>query len=223
MAFRVGLRTTVKDGFKVQAHVFQALTTKIGKNSVEAAASNLGTLTRRAEARFNASTLRPGEKGVGSGGRRQTGNFTFGTKAGGSFTGTQFVTEEGLYGFGWPNIDKADALTNFVWRSLEFGLAGTRPNSRGQLRGPGHSRFPENAHLVPTGFHRMPRRFMFTSESPSNSYLFLNKSAPERMPPGGAGIEGKHFIEDAFIESIEIMAGRYKKAVLDPVASFGRG
>jgi hypothetical protein len=129
---------------------------------------------------------------------------------------------DGLYGFGWPDIDKADAATDFVWRTLEYGLAGTRANRDGELRGPGSSRFPENQYLVPTGFHRMPRRFQFTTDSPSDSYLFLNKHVPERLPPGGAGIEGKHFIEDAFIEALEVMAGRYKKAVLDPVASFGR-
>ncbi len=220
--FRAGLRTRKANGFEVTRHAVQLVPDRIKKNSVEAAMQNLGTLTRRAEARFAASTLRPGERGVGSGGRRQTGNFTFGTLARGSFTGTVFELEKGVHGFGWPDIDKADAATDYVWRTLEFGLAGTLANSEGVLRGPGHSRFPENAYLVPTGFHRMPRRFMFTSDNPATSYLFLNKNAPKRMPPGGAGIEGKHFIEDAFIESIEIMAGRYKKSVLDAVVAFGR-
>jgi len=68
----------------------------------------------------------------------------------------------------------------------------------------------------------MPRRFLFTTSNPRTSFLFQNNSLPARLPRGGAGFEGKHFIEDGFLDAIEIMAGRYKKAVLDPVASFGK-
>jgi len=223
VAFNPGFRTVKKDGFTVMAHAVQAMVVNMDFNSIESAARNLGTVVRASEARFNSQTLRPGEVGVGSGGRRETGNFTFGTLARGSFTGTQFEDKDThTFGFGFPDIAKADQRTNFVWRSLEFGLAGTEVNSMGVLHGPGFSRFPENQHLVPQGTHIMPRRFMFTEASPRSSFLFLNNQVPERIPRGGAGFEGKHFIEDGFLDSIEIMAGRYKKAVLDAVASFGK-
>jgi len=222
MAFSPGLRTRFTvTGMEEMAHAFQFLPEKIHKSSIESAARNLGTLTRFAEANFKASTKRPGEKGVRPG-IRETGNFEFGTRAGGSFTGTMFELEKGVFGFGWPDIDKADAATNYVWRSLEYGLAGTLANSRGVMHGPGHSRYPENQHLVPTGFHRMPRKFMFSTDNPRTSFLITKNYLPAREPPGGAGIEGKHFIEDAFEEAAEIMIGRYRKSVLDPVAAFGK-
>ena len=223
MAFNLGLslRTRNVNGLQEMAHAFQPLPTKIGKKSKEAASRNMGTLTRRAEARFRGSIKRPGEKGV-RGGIRETGHFEFGTSAGGDFVGDLFEAEKGVFGFGWPNIDKADAATNYVWRSLEYGLAGTLANSRGVLHGPGRSRYPENQHLVPTGFHRMPRKYMFSTDNPRSSFLIQRNYFPPKVPPGGAGIEGKHFIEDAFDESLEIMAGRYKRAVLDPIAAFGK-
>lgn len=220
MAFKVGLRERNVGGIKQAAHAVQALPTKIGKNSAEAAGRNMGTLVRTAEAIFKSSIERPGETGVRKG-IRETGSFTFGTDAGGDFTGSTF-NADGLIGFGWPDIEKADDRSNFVWRSLEFGLAGTRANSEGVLHGPGFSRFPENQHLVPQGFHRMPRKFLFTTDNPRTSYLKQDNNVPSRLPPGGAGIKGKHFIEDAFTQSLEIMAGRYVKSVLDPVAAFGK-
>jgi hypothetical protein len=220
MAFTAGLRTKIGNGFEEVIHAVQFIPATIEKNSVEAASSNLGTLVRASESLFNASIKRPGERGVRPG-IRETGHFTFGTSAGGDFVGGTFKLDDGVFGMGWPNIDKADAATNYVWRSLEYGLAGTLANSRGVLRGPGRSRYPENQHLVPTGFHRMPRKYMFSSDNPRTSFLIQRNYLPARIP-GGAGIEGKHFIEDAFEQAQAVMIRRYKKAVLDPVAAFGK-
>jgi len=205
-----GVRFVERNGFRVQRQAIQAIPKRLERNTVHAAVRNVGTVVRRAEEIFDASILRPGEKGHGEGGRRQTGNFEFGT--GNTFVGETFKLSEGRFGFGFPDIDRADSKTNKIWRALEFGLSGTKRKPE--------ARFSENTYLILGGVHRMPERYEFSTKNPSSSYLSLGRR--KREVQFAEGIEGKHFIEDAWASSLETIAARYKKAVTDAIASFGK-
>jgi hypothetical protein len=144
---------------------------------------------------FESDTQRPAESGEGLGGRRQTGNFTFGRRAGGAFVGV-IVEPEGkrgaIQGFGYPDVDKADAATKGVWRSLEMGLTGTHhlPSSYSD----------DMWRFHPTGRHLMPAQpYDFTSFEPSQAILYFG-GKKVRKTREGSGFEGKHFIEKAWME-----------------------
>lgn len=149
-------------------------------------------LSNAALRNFRSDIQRPMESGQGLGGRRQTGNFTFGRRAGGAFVGL-LIQPEGkkgaVQGFGYPDVDKADAATNGVWRALEMGLSGLNhlPTYYSE----------EMGRFRPTGDHTLPSRYQFSSPHPSSAYLYL--AGPPRKR-AGRGFEGKHFIEDAWRE-----------------------
>lgn len=219
MAFR-GIPFYVKpDGKTLQLPTLVAQEVpRFRKNLNAVHARRLLDLKNAAQKYFREDIKRPAESGEGKGGRRETSNFTFGTKAGGAFVGNIFQ-EGNLYGFGYPNIARADAATHFVWRSLEHGLRGTggTPGGRGNAMA--------NVQVTdtePQGRHLMPRGYFFTTRDPSTSVLRLARTggaAPtqwNRMRLGGKkgrasregakrenygkGIEGKRFIERAWFE-----------------------
>lgn len=222
MAFQAGkagrLRLTVH-GIAEASHAVQALPTQVRKNAAAQSARSIGTLSRRADSIFQSNIKRPSESGEHRfrGGGRQTGNFTFGRQQGGTFSGNIFK-DKNVIGFGWPNIDKADRSTKGVWRVLEYGLAGTRASSINPIRRP-QALLPENRHLVPSGVHKMPKGFQFTTKSPATSVMYPARASRSRE---AAGIEGKHFIEGAWLLTEELFADRFKKSVLDAVAAFGK-
>lgn len=203
------------EGLVQAAQAIQAIPTAIRKNASEQASRNMKTLADRAESIFYSDIRRPGQQGVDafSKGRsgRQTGNFTFGESGTGAFVGSVVETEDGV-GFGWPNIDHADDATNRVWRTLEYGLDGKKHSARPLL--------PENAGLVPTGQHRLPKGFQFSTPY-TNPTGYMYPSSKRRDQDGG-GIEGKHFIEGAWLEIEGLISDRYVRSVTDAVAAFGR-
>jgi len=157
---------------------------------------------------------RPAESGEGEGGRRQTGNFTFGRRTGGAFVGL-LVEPEGkrgsLQGFGYPDVDRADAATNGVWRSLEMGLSGRHhlPSSYSD----------DMDRFRPTGTHTMPAQpYDFTSFEPSLAVLYFGGKR-KRETREGAGFEGKHFIEKAWMEVTSRIEGDYENIAR---VAFGR-
>ena len=208
-------------GFKQAADAVQAVPVNIKKNNLYSTVRNIGTVSSKAKDLFLSSIIRHGESGQGAGGRRQTGKFMFGKRAGAgaAFRGANFELKKGsdVYGFGFPDIAHADKVTEFVWRSLEFGLPGYG-NPKGGMRGP-VALYPENSRLFPKENMRMPRNFEFSSKNTATSYLYFGK---RERKPDTRGIEGKHFIEGAWAESLEIMNGRYKRDVIDAAKVFGK-
>lgn len=107
----------------------------------------IGILSQRARDYFEESVSRPNESGARSH-ARQTGKFGFGQRSGGAFVGVTINEPElDQYGFGYPDIARADRVTNYVWRSLEFGL---KPH-------PGAVR----DQFAPIGVHKFPSSFTF--------------------------------------------------------------
>jgi hypothetical protein len=219
---KVGSMTLKVDGLVQAAQAVQALPTQVRKNAEAAALRSLGTLSRRAEKIFDASPRRWQQSGVDAftknPGRvpRQTGKFTFGDRSGGAFIGTVFKEDKGgRIGFGFPNIDHADSVTQEIWRVVEYGLSGTEHKARALL--------PENARLVPKGKHRLPRKFEFSTpyQPGGNNQGYIYPGNRER-DQNGKGFEGKHMIEQAWIDVEGIIADRYERAVTDAVAAFGR-
>ena len=219
MAFKPGKRFRIEEsGLREMTQAFQALPVAMKKNSVEAAVRNLGTVSRAAEAIFEANQLRLGQKGekrfTERPGKvpRQTGNFNFGTARSGTFVGGTFEARKGVFGFGYPDPEIADKATKGIWRVLEFGMSGTNT-------GAPTARYSALNRFVVTKPHRLPARFEFTSRNPAAA--IIQPGSRDRIQEGG-GIEGKHFIEDAWANSLEIMLGRYRKALTKATAEFGK-
>jgi hypothetical protein len=159
-----------------------------------------GQVVKRARSYFTAETLRPLERGEGQGGRRETTNFTFG--AGGAFQTRTIKISDDERGFGFPDVATADTATNRVWRSLEFGLPGTK-------HGASQIHFAQMSQFFPHGTHILPRRFIFSSTVHAAAVLILNKG-PKRDSREGGGFEGKHFIERAWFDAIEALTRDFK-------------
>ena len=147
--FKGATRLTVEvDGLQQSAALLARVTNvDFRKNINSYHARQLGILTQRSRQYFEESVSRPNESGARSH-ARQTGKFGFGQKSGGAFVGlTINDPDNDQYGFGYPDIAKADSATNYVWRSLEFGL---KPH-------PGAVR----DQFGPIGQHKFPSRFTF--------------------------------------------------------------
>ncbi len=183
---------------------------KMEKFSQQAAAANVGHVVRKARENFETSIIRTSSKGDRPV-DRETGNFTFGVRSGGSMVGRTFTTGKTGHGFGFVDIAKADAQTNFVWRSLEHGLSGTvfSPSSLGLFK------------LYPLGEHILPKYYGFDAPKPGGR-LLLGQFASLRMPfrravrdtdRFGEGFAGKHFVEQAWLDSYQFIERKYKQAV----------
>ncbi len=159
-----------------------------------------GDVMRRARTHFESDIKRPAESGQGAGGRRQTGRFTFGEGA--TFESRDVRISEENRGFGFPDSARADQATKGVWRALEFGLPGTKHDAQ-SIRFGGLTQF----HI--TKPHRLPNRYEFSSRNPASAVLQLGGRS--RKTRFGAGFEGKHFIERAWIETLEVFTREYKQ------------
>jgi len=211
-----------EEGFKRMRDAVQAVPVNLKKNLVQSAVVSGRGVMRQAESNFYSSIRRGGETGEGKERGRQTDNFTFGGE-GAAFHSSAFTISKDLFGFGFPFIPDADKRTNYVWRSLEFGLEGKYNEPVSYL---------ELNELFPTGSHFLPKRFYFTSDDTSSSTLRLPKKGRRKLPPGlrmlksppikPGGIQGKHFIENAWISELERMSGRWKRDIEKTIAVFGR-
>jgi len=188
--------------------LLDAAPTKLAKNTKAAASRNVGTVSSAAQGIFNSSIRRPQESGFRPE-FRETGNFTFGDRFGGTFHGAVIEDADGQIGFGYPDVADADAATNFVWRALEFGLAG-RSFSPDSLLGLDE--------FFPTKPHRLPSRYIFQS-GPTGDVLITGKQFPKRER-AGHGFDGKHFIENAWIQSLSTIEERYRSAIRETFTSF---
>lgn len=189
----------------------EAAPTEFAKQSKNAAGRNVGTVNSKAREYFEGNILRPQERGLragGSGGHgRQTTNFTFGARGGGAFSGSVLTAKGGIIGFGYPNVPKADAATSGVWRVQEYGLKGTR-HAPSSLFG--------DTSLASKGEHILPKRYQFGDDTDERGtgqgqIMLIGPQFPKRNREG-AGYEGKHFIENAWIESLYIISDRYRDA-----------
>ncbi len=207
-----------KDGIVFEDNMFQlgtllAAATKDLNGSIDAALVRVrGDVMNRAEDYFRAETKRPAESGEGAGGRRQTGNFTFGEGA--TFESREVSISPENRGFGFPDVSRADSRTSGVWRALEFGLPGTR-NSAESIHFSGLTRF----HV--TKVHRLPERYEFTSFNSQTAVLRLN-TPRIRDVRLGAGFEGKHFIERAWVDTLQVFTRDYKRIGINAFKAWRR-
>ncbi len=183
-----GIQFNVKSNLFELATALAAATRDLGKDAIAVTRAGARYVTGQARLHFLEDIKRPAERGQGAGGRRETGHFTFGGS--GAFVQRDIKISDTEFGFGFPDVAQADARTNFVWRSLEFGLPGTRNRST-------YLQFSELSQFFPQGTHKLPRRFKFSSESRSSAVLLVGEGRFRNIREGG-GFEGKHFIEKAW-------------------------
>jgi hypothetical protein len=210
-------------GFKRTIDAMGVMPIKLDQNTHNSAAASVTYVRNAAEENFLSDIRRPNEQSSHPE-RRETGNFTFGPKDSGSaFQGTVFETsKKGLFGFGFPNIQQADSITNFVWRSLEYGLRGTEHEPSALI---------STSPPFPTGTHVLPRRYFFTTYQPSSAVLVMPKKFARKGPRGqdihkggpGKGIPGKHFIERAWLQSLDRINNKWEPDLIDATKAFGRG
>jgi len=178
-----------------------AATTELNTDIDAAILSAKGQIVTRARKKLELGEVRrPSESGEGADGRRQTGRFTFGS--GSTFESRTIKISDTNQGFGFPDVARADERTEGAWRAIEWGIPGARS-------GPRDYHFSGMEQFFITKKHRLPKRFQFTSTSPSLAILKLNVG-PVRTKPG-AGYEGKHFIEKAWQETLEVMTRDYRR------------
>lgn len=149
IGFKGAANLTVEvDGLRQTAFLLARVTNvNLRKNLAAFHGRQIGILTQRARQYFESEKLRPDESGSRPN-ARFTGKFDFGSRGGGTFVGVPINDEANdQYGFGYPDIARADRRTHYVWRSLEFGL---RPHP-GAIKGP----------FSPIGSARFPKRFTF--------------------------------------------------------------
>lgn len=205
-----------KDGIVFTDNMYQlgtllAAATKDLNGDINAALTRVrGSVMTRAEDYFRANILRPAESGEGAGGRRQTGNFTFGEGA--TFESREVSISPENRGFGFPDVSRADGRTDGVWRALEFGLPGTRHTAE-SIHFEGLTQF----HV--TKVHRLPLRYEFTSFNSQTAVLRLN-TPRVRDVQLGAGFEGKHFIERAWIDTLAAFTRDYKQIGVNAFRAF---
>lgn len=186
----------------------------VEKNVQQSAARQVGHVVERAKEFFYADIKRPAAPQTD--GSRMTGSFTFGQ--GGAFVGRTYKMKGGKgYGFGFPDIRQADTQTRFVWRSLEHGLQGTRASSLKGISSPSSLGL---FFLPPRGTHVLPSRYQWSdgmgkqTVASGTAHLMITKNSPKR-DRRGSGIEGKHFIERAWLQQIPFIEKRFKRALDD--------
>lgn len=153
-----------------------------------------------AQAKFEASIKRPAQRGFRPGPpfdkKRVTGRFTFGSRGGGAFVGVLINDEANdMSGFGYPRISVADEKTRFVWRSLEYGLSGTK-------------RQADSDDLAPKGRHLLPAKIFWTAAEPEG--LLIPRKPATRE---GGGIEPKRFIRDSIEEVANAQEREYRTLI----------
>ena len=187
--FKSGVVTIETDGLRRLSFLMGQAVEDLENDLLAKHTRRIGDVTRIARRLFEQDTRRPTSKGDRPGDRtkrRKTGTFTFGARSGGAFVGVDF-SKDPVKGFGYPNIEVADAKTQGIWRVLEFGLGAKATRHE----------------LAPTGEHLLPLRFGF---DPNKKGRRDAKLFPVRGPAAraGAGIlaknEGKGFIRPAVEE-----------------------
>lgn len=207
-----------KDGIVFEDNMFQlgtllAAATKDLNGEINAALVRVrGDVMTRAEDYFRANIKRPAESGEGEGSRRQTGNFTFGE--GSTFESREVSISPENRGFGFPDVSRADTRTGGIWRALEFGLPGTR-NTAESIHFSDLTKF----HIKKV--HRLPKRYEFTTFNSQTAVLRLN-TPRERDVRFGAGFEGKHFIERAWVDTLSVFTRDYKRIGINAFKAWRR-
>jgi len=201
-----------QDNFHQLGTVLAAGTKDLNGDIDKALIRARGAVMRTAARLFREDIKRPAESGQGAGGRRMTGRFTFG--AGKTFESRDVRISDENRGFGFPDWTRADAATQGIWRALEFGLPGTEHSAQSIHFG-GLTQF----HISKP--HRLPQRYEFTTRTPSTAVLRLN-TFRDRDVRFGAGFEGKHFIERAWIHTIDSFTREYKQIGLNAFRAFRR-
>ena len=203
----------------------QAAERDIEKNTKQAAVRAIGTLSHRSKSIFESNKERPQESGWRPE-DRMTGRFGFGRRDADSkaFVGRVFTDDSKRLGFGFPDVAQADAKTNYVWRSLEFGLKGSKhePTTISDLVG--ESFFPTKPMRLPNSFYFRPRfkgveggRSTGPGRSPDD---VMHLGGPFKRTKRPKGIKGKHFIEQAWISSTPEITKRFEKAIVSAFDSF---
>ena len=210
-----GIKFNAESNLYELATALAASTTKLNKSAVATTTRAGRYLVSHARNYFEADVKRPSESGFGAGGRRLTGKFTFGGD-GGAFRAVTDQISDTEFTIGFPDIETADNRTKYkptgspVWRSLEFGLAPT---------GPSFLEFAELSQFFPRGSHILPRRFFFTAPLGDIHSVLIPGKGPKHPTRRGAGFEGKHFIEQAWMDFFNYYEGRYQRVLEDAFTS----
>ena len=188
----------------------------IGENASQAAVRAIGTLSQRSKNIFESNKLRPQETGWREG-DRMTGRFGFGRRDADSkaFVGRVFTDDTkpvGRLGFGFPDVAQADAKTNYVWRSLEFGLRGTEhsPSTLSDL---------VDRSLFPKKPMKLPKHYYFRPQFKGGGDV-MHLGGPKAPKVKPRGIKGKHFIEQAWLQSVPEINNRFERALVAAFDSF---
>lgn len=148
--FRPSSGLTVEvDGLQQTAFLLARVTNEeLPKNMNAYHARQIGVLTQRARQNFEESVTRPNESGARVH-ARMSGRFVFGGDSG-TFRG-KIINEPSTdqYGFGYPDIATADRRTNYVWRTLEFGLAPHPQAIKHPFAPIGRAKFPSKFTFLP--------------------------------------------------------------------------
>jgi hypothetical protein len=181
----------------------------------------IGILTQRARKYFEQDIRRPDESGARRH-ARETQKFTFGKKAGGAFVGVVInepATDQ--YGFGYPDIARADTATNFVWRTLEFGLK-PHPAAISHPFGPvGSARFPTMFTFKPftgPGGVLYPRGGRGSGSAAVGTLVTPQGRVIKKV--AHPGIAPKQFITRAFNDVAQTMDKGYRTVVAQTYKDF---
>lgn len=157
----------------------------------------------------NAGRKRPEEsgfRGKDDGGPRLTGKLGWDTLEEfhkiyrGRLSGSR--TQWGEQTIGWPDVPRADRMTEGVWRSLEFGLLPT-----------GAATGAESTHVLPKRFQFLHGGYtMDPNEESSGKGRFVPRSKAGDTRTG-SGYRGKEFLRNGFITSMERIEGTYQWAI----------
>lgn len=170
--------------YSVEAYGFAAGIQKLETDLTRTHANAVGQLTKAAKRNFQSRISRPWESGDRPA-DRMTGKFTFGYR--GTFSGNIIRDDKAaVHGFAYPNIERADQRTRFVWRSLEFGLGDYR--SSHPLAPRGQFKMPLMRNGVP-GFWK----------GPQGQQLLRPAGRAQRVE---GGIPGRFFLTDAWYEVV---------------------
>lgn len=164
--------------------LFRGTGTK-NNNNVSIPLESWKVFSRQRPRRPKESGHRPDKRMTGTLGRKDFDRFMQ------IYSGKEFGSGT-RRGIGWPDVQRADRATDYVWRSLEFGLG---------LQGTGES-----------GEHKLPAKFGFFDESLDRSDTAkgfrrrYKKLRPKLESPGG-------------LSSFNPASGKFNTGALQPLSN----
>lgn len=223
--FRSRTGLTIEADFTEAFYVFNYGTKKFQKGVNQEHANSARHFYDYGNKLIEKDRKRPQERGNRPG-DRETGNIRFGKgEAFGSFN-SEF-DNVGIATISFVDINHADNLTNYVWRSVNYGLGGTEYPA------------PANEH-APLGEHWLPKFFQFGKGEKFRSRSFYRRGKEIEISPFdrafqrtrgvfkptsrgknsgegrlGKGFEGHYWVEKAIEDTIDRLPRRYERIIVD--------